>query len=95
MLSEKAQPDQKWSTTTIRNAPPDLQKKVNSIVGNQIKHKRMMMLSSKHFTFDCQHQIKRNIVKFDDTSVSEQDISQMVTHQIKFDDGIFFSCHPR
>ena len=24
VLSEKAQPDQKWSTTTIRSAPPDL-----------------------------------------------------------------------
>ena len=65
-------------------------KNVNSIVGNQIKHKRMMMLSSKYFTFDCQHQIKRNVVKFDDTSVSDQDVSQMATQQIRFDDGIYF-----
>ena len=34
VLSEKAQPDQKWSTTTIRNVPPDLQKKGNSIVSH-------------------------------------------------------------
>ena len=50
----------------------------------------MMMLSSKHFTFKCQNQIKRNIVTFNDTSVGEQEISQMATHQVRFDDGIFF-----
>ena len=49
-----------------------------------------MMLSSKHFTFQCQHQIKRNLVIFADTVVGEQDVSQMPTHQIRFDDGIFF-----
>ena len=30
VLSEKAQPDQKWSTTTIGSAPPDLQKRLIS-----------------------------------------------------------------
>ena len=65
-------------------------KKVNAIVSTQKKHKRMMMLSSKHFTFECQNQIKRNIVTFDNTSVGEQEISQMSTHQVRFDDGISF-----
>ena len=50
----------------------------------------MMMFLSRHFTFDCQHQMKRNVIKFDDTSVNEQYVSQMATHQIRFDDGIFF-----
>ena len=67
-------------------------KKVNAIICNQKKHKRMMVCSSKHFTFECQNQIKRNIVMFDDTAVGEQDVSQMPTHQIRFDDGNFFFC---
>ena len=50
----------------------------------------MLVMSSKHFTFECQSQIKRNVVTFDDTSVTDQDVNQMATHQIRFDDGIFF-----
>ena len=50
----------------------------------------MMVYSSKRFTFECQNQIKRNIVTFDDTAVGEQDVGQMPTHQIRFNDGIFF-----
>ena len=46
-------------------------------------------MSSKHFTFECQSQIKRNVT-FDGTSVTDQDVNQMATHQIRFDDGIFF-----
>ena len=90
VLSEKAQVDQKWSTTTLKAALIELQKKVNAIVEGQHKHKRMMAMSSKHFTFDCQAQIKRNNVTFDNTSVAEQEVGQMATHQIRFDDGIFF-----
>ena len=54
------------------------------------KHKGMMVCSSKHFTFECQNQIKRNIVTFDDTAGGKQDVGQMPTRQIRFDDGIFF-----
>ena len=42
-------------------------------------------MSSAHFTFECQSQIKRQIKICD-----EQDISSMPNHQIRFDDGIFF-----
>ena len=48
------------------------------------------MMSSKHFTFECQSQIKRQIKIFDDSSCSDQDVSSMPNHQIRFDDGIFF-----
>ena len=47
-------------------------------------------MSSKHFTFECQSQIKRHVKIFDDSSVSDQDVSEMSTHQIQFDDGIYF-----
>ena len=90
VLSEKAQVDQKWSTTTLKVASVELQKKVDTIVNGLPKHERMMMMSSKHFTFECQNQIKRNVITFDDTSVADQEVNQMTTHQIRFDDGIFF-----
>ena len=47
-------------------------------------------MSSAHFTFECQSQIKRQIKIFDDSVCDEQDISSMPNHQIRFDDGIFF-----
>ena len=90
VLFEKVQVDQKWSTTTLKATPGQLQITVNVIVNGQRKHKRMMIMSSRHFTFECQNQIKRNIVTFDDTSVADQEVNQMATHQIRFDDGIFF-----
>ena len=54
------------------------------------KHKRMLTMSSKNFTFECQSQIKRKITIFEDSICSEQDVSEMPTHQIRFDDGVFF-----
>ena len=54
------------------------------------KHKRMLTMSSKNFMFECQSQIKRKITIFEDSICSEQDVSEMPTHQIRFDDGIFF-----
>ena len=83
VLSEEAQVDQKWSSATLKAAPMELQKKVNAIVEGQHKHKRMMTMSSKHFAFDSQAQIKRNNVTFDDTFVAEQEVGQMATHQIR------------
>ena len=50
---ERAQVDQKWSTTTLKTAPIELQKKVNTVVNGLPKHKRMLVMSSKHFTFEC------------------------------------------
>ena len=47
-------------------------------------------MSSKNFTFECQSQIKRKITIFDDSSCSDQDVPSMPTHQIRFDDGIFY-----
>ena len=54
------------------------------------KHKRMLTMTSKTFTFECQSQIKRKITIFEDSICSEQDVSEMSTHQIRFDDGVFF-----
>ena len=47
-------------------------------------------MSSKNFTFECQLQIKQKITIFEDSICSEQDVSEMPTHQIGFDDGVFF-----
>ena len=77
----------------IENSSRRLAKKVNTVVDGLPKHKRMLVMSSKHFTFECQSQIKRNVVTFDDTFVTDQDVNQMDTHQIRFDDGIFFFFH--
>ena len=49
----------------------------------------MLTMLSKHFTFECQSQIKRHVKIFDDSSVSDQDVSEMPMHQIRFDDGIY------
>ena len=58
IISEKAQPEQKWSTTTLRNAPPEIQQNISKIASEQPKHKRMLTMTSKSFTFECQAQIK-------------------------------------
>ena len=50
----------------------------------------MLTMSAKHFMFECQSQIKLHVKIFDDTSVSDQDMSSMPNHQIRFDDGIYF-----
>ena len=42
----------------------------------------MLMMLSKHFTFDHQHQIKRNHTTFDDSSLAKQEVDQIVTDQI-------------
>ena len=47
-------------------------------------------MSSKHFTFECQSQLKRKVTIFYDSSCNDQDVSTMPTHQIRFDDGIFY-----
>ena len=90
VMSEKAQPEHTWSTTTLKSAPIEVQKKIKVITSDQPQHKRMLTKSSKHFTLECQSQIKRHIKIFDDSSVSDQDVSEMSTHQIRFDDGIYF-----
>ena len=50
----------------------------------------MLTMSSANFTFECQSQIKRQITIFDEGICSDQDVSSMPTHQVRFDDGIFF-----
>ena len=71
---------------------PDIQTKVDSIVAKaQPRNKRMMIFSSQHCTFDLQHSTKRGtIVTIDDSHVEDQKPIAMATHQIRFDDGIFF-----
>ena len=73
----------------LNNAPIEIQKKIKQVASQHPKHKRMLMMSSKHFMFECQSQIKRQIKIFDDSSCSDQDVSSMPNHQIRFDDGIF------
>ena len=90
ILSEKAQCEQSWATTALNNAPMEVQKKIKQIAAEKQKHKRMLTMSSKNFTFECQSQIKRKITIFDVSSCSDQDVSSMPTHQIRFDDGIFY-----
>ena len=90
VISEKSQPEQTWATMTLVHAWTEVQKKMKMIASNQLRHKRMLTMSSAHFTFECQSQIKRQIKIFDDSICSEQDISSMPNHQIRFDDGIFF-----
>ena len=63
---------------------------MKTVVSELPEHKRMLTMSSKHFTFECQSQIKRQIKIFHDSRVSDVDITDMPTHQIRFDDGIFF-----
>ena len=48
----------------------------------------MLTMSSENFTFECQ--IKREITIFDDGICSDQDVSSIPTHQVRFDYGIFF-----
>ena len=90
VLSEKAQIEQTWATITLNSAPAEVQKRMKQVATQQPRHKRMLTMSSKHFTFECQSQIKRQIKIFDDSSYSEQGILSMPNHQIRFDDGIFF-----
>ena len=60
------------------------------IASQQSRRKRMLTMSSKHFTFECQSQIKMQIKIFDDSICTDQDVSSMPNHQIQFDDGIFY-----
>ena len=90
ILSERVQNEHYWSTTTLNHAPLDVQKKMKQISADRPKHKRMLTMSSKHFTFECQSQIKCKVTIFGDSICDEQDSSDMPTHQISFDDGIFF-----
>ena len=70
--------------------PLEVQKKVKQIATQQSRNKQMLTMSSKHFTFECQSQIKHQIKMFDDSSCSDQDTSSMPNHQIRFDDSRFF-----
>ena len=79
-----------WSTTTLANAPAEIQKKIEHIASEQPRHNRMLNMSAKHFTFECQSQIKRHVKIFDDSICSEQEPTDMPNHQLRFDDGIFF-----
>ena len=90
VISEKVQPESKWHSNTLKRVP-DIKRKVDSIlVKNQPRNKQMMVFSSQHCTFDCQHSIKRGkLVTFDDTHLGDQQPENMATHQIRFDGGIF------
>ena len=90
ILSERVQNEHSWSTAILTKAPLEIQKKIKQIAMDKPKHKRMLTMSSKNFTFECQSQIKRKITIFEDSICSEQDVSEMPTHQIRFDDGVFF-----
>ena len=90
ILSEQVQNEHSWSTAILTKAPLEIQKKIKQIATDKPKHKRVLTMSSKNFMFECQSQIKRKITIFEDSICSEQDVSEMPTHQIRFDDGVFF-----
>ena len=79
-----------WFTTTLANAPAEIQKKIKHVASEQPRHKRMLNMSAKHFTFECQSQIKRHVKIFDNSICREQEPTDMLNHQLRFDDGIFF-----
>ena len=93
IVSEKAQSVVHWATTTLGNAPQDIQKKIKEIAADKPQHKWMLTMSSANFTFECQSRIKRQITIFDDGICSDQDVSSMPTHQVRFDGGSFSSYH--
>ena len=88
ILSERVQNEHSWSTAVLTKVPLEIQKKIKQIAMDKPEHKRMLTMSSKNFTFECQSQIKRKITIFEDSICSEQDVSEMPTHQIRFHDGI-------
>ena len=90
ILSERVQSEHSWSTVVLTKAPLEVQKKIKQIATDKPKHKRMLTMSSKNFTFECQSQIKQKITIFEDSICSEQDVSEMPTHQIRFDDDALF-----
>ena len=92
VISEKVQPESKWHSNTLKKVP-DIKRKVDTkLAKNQPRNKRMMVFSSQHCTFDCQHSIKRGkLVTFDNTHFGDQQPENMATHQIRFD-GVIFLC---
>ena len=91
ILSERVQNEHYWSTTTLNHALLDVQKKMKQISADRPKYKRMLTMSSKNFTFECQSQIKCQVTISGDSICDEQDSSDMPTHQISLMMG-FFSC---
>ena len=80
ILSEEAQSEQSLATTVLNNAPMEAQIRIKQIAADKQKHKRMLTMSSKNFTFECQSQIKRKITIFDNSSCSDQDVSLIISH---------------
>ena len=89
LISEKCTPHERWSTSVLKQAPPDVIKKVEDIAHQQPKNKKMLSMSSKDFTFDVKSQITRVVKKLDGSAVQDQLVSEMPLHQFRFDDQIF------
>ena len=89
LISEKCTPHERWSTSVLKQAPPDVVKKVEDIAHQQPKNKKMLSMSSKDFTFDVKSQITRVVKKLDGSAVQDQLVNEMPLHQFRFDDQIF------
>ena len=89
LISEKCTPHERWSTSVLKQAPPEVVKKVEDIAHQQPKNKKMLSMSSKDFTFDVKSQITRVVKKLDGSAVQDQLVSEMPLHQFRFDDQIF------
>ena len=57
LISEKCTPHERWSTSVLKQTPPDVAKKVEDIAHQHPKNKKMLSMSSKDFTFDVKSQI--------------------------------------
>ena len=89
LISEKCTPHERWSTSVLKQTPPDVAKKVEDIAHQHPKNKKMLSMSSKDFTFDVKSQITRVVKKLDGSTVQDQLVSKMPLHQFRFDDQIF------
>ena len=88
LISEKHMPHESFSTTILKNAPPDVVKKIEDIACGRPKSKKMLTMSSKDFTFEVKSQITRTVKSLDGSIISDQLVSDMPMHQYRFDDQI-------
>ena len=88
LVSEKQMPHESFSTTILNKAPVDVVKKIEDIARGRPKSKKMLIISSKDFTFEVKSQITRTVKSLDGSIISDQLVSEMPMHQYRFDDQI-------
>ena len=88
LVSEKQMPHESFSTTILNKAPVDVVKKIKDVARGRPKSKKMLVMSSKDFTFEVKSQITRTVKSLDGSIISDQLVSEMPMHQYRFDDQI-------